>query len=437
MDETRHVPSELLLTSKMYTPPSNSSPSVSIVPASSRLTVRSNDAITCRSSRQFNDIEGTTRISQSRQNQQQKDEICATDGNAGRAGPGGREKKIGWLVTTLLKLRKCRALELHTPAPIPGISNTPNFVIEMHKTAAEPMVPSLTDVVKLVLWTLGILFFFAGIATWVWWPFFALVTVFMHLRVPVPLGFAPPVYDGTIGAFVVKGAYIVGTCCLLIGLVFESWWWLIPAVFCFWKQFILSHEAEESKARFRRLNPSIIWDGERQYPRLPLLLYLHPYLLNYIGHYDLGGGVRIRRVSPDGTTTTTSSASSSSAKDHPPPITLTTSFDVWYQEKDICVGNNGSHSHQLNKKKPLFFFIHGGGWIFGESRRHTQVLLLQRLVLHGFVVVAANYRKNKWPQHIDDCETPVGKWPPSYSCACRPSRIACPPPPVSHPPCPS
>lgn len=260
------------------------------------------------------------------------------------------------------------------------------------------MIPSLNDIFKLVLWTLGIVCFFTALLSKIWWPFVTIITIFLHLQVPIPLAFCPPVFDGSINGFVVKFGFIIGSFCIVLGLVFEHWWF-IPAMFCFYKRFVLSYEAEETIARFRRLTPSVGWDEQREYPRLPLLLYLHPYLLNYVGHLDLGGGVRIRRVAPD-SVTACSTGSSADTRD-PPPITLTTSFDLWYQENNECAGNSSSHPQ---KKKPLFFFVHGGGWIFGESRRHTQVLLLQRLVLHGFVVVAANYRKIKWPQHIDDCE---------------------------------
>ena len=230
--------------------------------------------------------------------------------------------------------------------------------------------------IKLIMWTLGILSFFAGLYTYIWWPFVTLVTAFMHLQVPVPLGFVPPIYDGTIGVFLVKLSFIVGTVSLVLGLVFDQPLWMVPAFLCFWKRYKLRHEAHETVERFRRLTPSIVWDESRSYPPLPLLLYIHPYLLHYIGHWDLGGGVRIRRIEPDIT-------------NNDPKINLTTCFDLWYQsttDTSSSLPSSSSSSTMSNHhKKPLFFFIHGGGWIFGESRRHTQVLLLQRLALQGIL----------------------------------------------------
>ena len=229
------------------------------------------------------------------------------------------------------------------------------------------------------MWTFGILSFFAGLMTWIWWPFVTIVTAFMHLQVPVPLGFVPPIYDGTIGAFIVKGSFIVGTVSLILGLIFDQPLWMIPAFLCFWKRFVLRYEAHETIERFRRLSPSIEWDESRSHPPLPLVLYIHPYLLHYIGHWDLGGGVRIRRIEPDSTnhkpTNTGSNQYTTQTK-----FNLTTSFDLWYVSSTDPSSSMSSHP-----KKPLFFFIHGGGWIFGESRRHTQVLTLQRLALQGMI----------------------------------------------------
>ena len=240
-------------------------------------------------------------------------------------------------------------------------------------------------VVKLVMWTFGILSFFAGLASWIWWPFFTIVTSFMHMQVPVPLGFVPPIYDGTIGAFIVKGSFIVGSVSLVLGLIFDQPMWMIPAFLCFWKRFVLRYEANETIERFRRLIPSIVWDENRSFPPLPLLLYIHPYLLHYIGHWDLGGGVRIRRIEPDMIHHhPTNNTTGSNPHLNPPKFHLTTSFDLWYLSTTTTnTSSTSSTTTNSQPKKSLFFFIHGGGWIFGESRRHTQVLLLQRLALQG------------------------------------------------------
>mmetsp|Transcript_30238 Transcript_30238/g.96363 ORF Transcript_30238/g.96363 Transcript_30238/m.96363 type:complete len:469 (+) Transcript_30238:78-1484(+) len=53
--------------------------------------------------------------------------------------------------------------------------------------------------------------------------------------------------------------------------------------------------------------------------------------------------------------------------------------------------------------RPIFFFVHGGAWRGGNSRMNPSCLLLHRLSMRGWQVCAVNYRKRRWPQHIEDC----------------------------------
>lgn len=54
-------------------------------------------------------------------------------------------------------------------------------------------------------------------------------------------------------------------------------------------------------------------------------------------------------------------------------------------------------------KRRVFFYVHGGGWIGGHSRAVSQLRLLHRLVCHGWLIVSCRYRKERWPQQIEDC----------------------------------
>lgn len=66
-------------------------------------------------------------------------------------------------------------------------------------------------------------------------------------------------------------------------------------------------------------------------------------------------------------------------------------FDLWLRDGAAAA------------RRPVFVFVHGGGWRGGEARAHAQAPLLQALAMRGWFVVSLEYRKSHWPQHLDDC----------------------------------
>jgi len=64
--------------------------------------------------------------------------------------------------------------------------------------------------------------------------------------------------------------------------------------------------------------------------------------------------------------------------------------DVW-----SCI-DPGHRTHQL------FFYIHGGSWTHMTPRFHTGTCMLHGLAAAGWDVVACAFRKDEWPQHVDD-----------------------------------
>jgi acetyl esterase/lipase len=68
-------------------------------------------------------------------------------------------------------------------------------------------------------------------------------------------------------------------------------------------------------------------------------------------------------------------------------------IEIWRLHKAI---------HQPASPVPVMFFVHGGGWKGGSSRMHSQVKYLHELIVHGWVVICCNYRKNAWPNHVRD-----------------------------------
>lgn len=250
---------------------------------------------------------------------------------------------------------------------------------------------------KVALWLGGLTNIFVGIIGGIWWPFVTIVALSLHIRLPVPLGMVPPIFDATGNAFVTSAASFIGVLTLWSAYFYMNPIWLVCAGLFFGKSFQYHRHKAAVKEKFRLLdlNHNLASNSEQIYPSMPFFVRLHPYFLRMYKDTNLGGGVRIRRIDPSSGTTTSS-------------------IDLWYQEDPEKSGQSilleettssdlNTRDEKTSSKKPLFFFIHGGGWKGGGSRRHTQPVLLHRLVLNGWVVVACNYRKKKWPQHIDDC----------------------------------
>eukprot|EP01138_Halocafeteria_seosinensis_P011181 gb/GECG01011419.1/.p1 GENE.gb/GECG01011419.1/~~gb/GECG01011419.1/.p1 ORF type:complete len:670 (+),score=76.37 gb/GECG01011419.1/:1-2010(+) len=58
------------------------------------------------------------------------------------------------------------------------------------------------------------------------------------------------------------------------------------------------------------------------------------------------------------------------------------------------------------RNAPVFMYIHGGGWVFGD-KRYASRDLLHRLAQEGWIVVSIQYRltpKVSWPFHLLDCK---------------------------------
>lgn len=291
-------------------------------------------------------------------------------------------------------------MRLFLPVSFLRIMRTVNF----SSVIVEPVTCS--PAFKVALWLGGLSNVFVGIFTGTWWPFFTAVAISLHVRLPVPLGMVPPIFDATGNAFVTSLASAIGTITLLLAYIYKNPTWLVSSLFFFGKS--LSHHSDMASIRqkFRALeiHHKLSSMPSRIYPPMPLLVRAHPYFLRLYRDVDLGGGVRIRRIKP-----TTASIRQFSS-----------SIDFWYRENTMSASSRENFTYFTEpllksplaaatkatygtEKKPLFFFIHGGGWKGGGSRRHTQPALLQRLVLNGWAVVACNYRKREWPQHLDDC----------------------------------
>jgi len=77
-------------------------------------------------------------------------------------------------------------------------------------------------------------------------------------------------------------------------------------------------------------------------------------------------------------------------------VTGTVGFvDVWSKATE----------HESASARPVFFFIHGGGWKGMSPRAHSGTCAHHALAAAGWVVVVCAYRKDRWPQHIDDATT--------------------------------
>ena len=252
---------------------------------------------------------------------------------------------------------------------------------------------SCVPALNVTLWLGGLTNVLVGIFGGIWWPFAVSVALSLHIRLPVPLGMVPPIFDATGNALVTSKALMIAALTLFIAYSNGSPLWLLASILFFGKSLAYNRDMSLLHEKFSKLTSShqLSSGNRKKYPRLPILMRIHPYFLPLYRDADLGGGVRIRRIKAIDSSTNS----------------LTADIDVWdLNDSDNksellnvpIAGNRGDCG-----KKPTFFFIHGGGWKGGDSMRHTQPTLLHRLVLNGWIVVACNYRKNKWPHHVDDC----------------------------------
>lgn len=210
------------------------------------------------------------------------------------------------------------------------------------------------DAFGFISWLYAVYSFFLGLCRNSWWQFLLAITIGLHSRFPCPLGQIPPIVDSISGWFF--GNFSVP---LLFGVIVLSYF--VPS-----KRTILLVSSFMTVARLIRLK----WvpNESRKSFELPWLLRLHPYFM-LISENTLPGPVVINTIK---------------YRDN---LTL----DIW-QLTDSAV-----------KPRPTLFYIHGGGWLAGEARRHTQVKFLHQMALSGHVVIACNYRKSQWPHQIDDC----------------------------------
>lgn len=52
-------------------------------------------------------------------------------------------------------------------------------------------------ILRFFLWLGGISNIFVGMFSGVWWPFVTVMALSLHIRMPVPLGMVPPIFDAT------------------------------------------------------------------------------------------------------------------------------------------------------------------------------------------------------------------------------------------------
>ena len=74
--------------------------------------------------------------------------------------------------------------------------------------------------------------------------------------------------------------------------------------------------------------------------------------------------------------------------------------DVWSNDQPLPVDEQGN-----SKGRRIMFYIHGGGWKGGDSKKVATNMLLLNLAVQGYLVVSCNYRKFCWPNQLDDAYT--------------------------------
>jgi acetyl esterase/lipase len=166
--------------------------------------------------------------------------------------------------------------------------------------------------------------------------------------------------------------------------------YLIPALLFLLKDY-LQYRTNEGLKKFAE-SVEITSLKQTEIPPLPFLIRVHPYFL-----------LKMK-----------DSGSLDSAKIHVEKFTIPSTditFDVWTSVDNTNTLPNHQQFHSDESKdntaaalRPVFFFIHGGAWVGGNSRALHQIKLVQRLALRGWIIVCCNYKKHHWPQHIDDCK---------------------------------
>lgn len=212
-------------------------------------------------------------------------------------------------------------------------------------------------------------------------PYLLALAMAAHVRFPAPLGQVLPLPDPLVLfawswslPLTILGSVVA---CLFAWynlhnlLCLDLLWWGCVAVASALTCFRRYKSAYRVRAAFEELGVSHI--GFPPPPQQPLVTYLHAYCYYLFSH--LGGSTSAQKVR---ITTHTSP-------------TCPSTFDVWLRESAPTAS------------LPVLVYVHGGGWRGGHARAHPQAPMLQFLATQGWFVMCVEYRKNRWPQHLDDC----------------------------------
>lgn len=251
------------------------------------------------------------------------------------------------------------------------------------------------------------------VSTWIfgWWsllqmcrkgcigPYMLALTLAVHFRFPAPLGQLPPFPDMMV-AYVHALSVPLSILCLVVAVSWRSdsetfLWWIgaaVLSVLAARRKLLTSSRLHET---FEAVGVDLSARPAR--PRRPLVTWLNPYL--YCGFSNLAGRfrgerVRIRRVRTEA---------------------MSEFVDVWSSDAKQSPDTEERSSLRpgvagtKHRGRPVLFFIHGGGWKGGGARCSPQAPLLQSLAAQGWFVVSCEYRKERWPQHLDDAEAAL-RW---------------------------
>mmetsp|Transcript_66939 Transcript_66939/g.188502 ORF Transcript_66939/g.188502 Transcript_66939/m.188502 type:complete len:490 (-) Transcript_66939:51-1520(-) len=229
----------------------------------------------------------------------------------------------------------------------------------------------------------GLVAFFYMLSSGHVWPFALCTALATSVALPSPLGQIPPLTDTLL---VYVWAARVPLCAASAAWVAWGWWaalgsgspwdawgsadqlWGLGTAIA---MMISVWTGWGDAARVRgQLAPPESCGPAAARPRRPCLAWLHPYFYSLFSELP---HIRIERV-----------------------VGKTRSFlDVWV--RDV------RSDDQDGAGRPIFFFIHGGGWVGGGARLSPQAPLLHALAERGWLVVSCEYRKACWPQYLEDC----------------------------------